>query len=283
MTKKRFILKVNCLDEKGIVARITTSLFDMGNMIISLEQFSDPETKRFFMRLEFESESTQNSLTESLNPVFKQFNGKCELIDREKKIRLLIMCSKPDHCLVDLLAKTKRGSLPVEIAAVASNHETLKCLSEYHNIPFHYLPVTKETKLKQEAQISELHKKYNTDYIILARYMQVLSEGFCEVHSGKIINIHHSFLPSFKGASPYKQAHDRGVKIIGATAHFVTKDLDEGPIICQDIIRVNHTQTANDFARQGADIESLVLSRATKAIADYRVFLNGHKTIVLKS
>lgn len=282
MAKKKYILKVNCLDEPGIVAKVCSALYDLGVNITSLDEYADPDTKRFFMRVETHTDKEKEQIEEKLKPVFSQFDGKGQVIDAERKIKLLVMCSKTDHCIVDILAKAKRGALNVEVVAVGSNHEKMRSLVEWYGIPYHYLPITKETKSQQEAEITALYEQYNADLIILARYMQILSQDFCTRHSGKTVNIHHSFLPSFKGAGPYKQAHDRGVKIIGATGHFVTEDLDEGPIICQETIRVNHTHSAKEFAGYGADIESLVLSRSIKYLTEYRVFINDHKTVVLK-
>ena len=282
MTNNRFILKVNCKDERGIVARITTPLYQWGCTLITLDQFTDLETERFFMRLTLEGEIDYDSLNQRLKPIFDQFEGDCSLIRYEQKMRLLILCSKPDHCLVDLLAKTKRDSLPVEITGVISNHDHLRQLVEWYGYPYHYLPVTEESKDSQEKQIAELFHSYKAHIIILARYMQILSNKFCKQFEGKAINIHHSFLPSFKGAQPYKQAYNRGVKIIGATAHFVTGDLDEGPIIQQEIIRVNHTHSPKDLAHYGADVEAIALSKAVKYTAEHRVFINDNKTVVLK-
>ncbi len=282
MKNNRFILKVNCKDERGIVARVTMPLYQLGCTLTSLDQFTDPDTKRFFMRLTLEGEIDLPTLNQKLKPVFDQFNGKCSVIPQDQKTRLLILCSKPDHCLVDLLAKTNRNALPVEIAAVVSNHPDLRPLVEWYGYPYHHIPVTQEIKEVQENQIAELFHSYKADLIILARYMQILSNKFCEQFTGKAINIHHSFLPSFKGAVPYTQAYNRGVKIIGATAHFITADLDEGPIIHQEIIRVNHTHSAKDLAHYGADVEAVTLSKAVKYAAEHRVFINDNKTVVLK-
>lgn len=282
MAKKNYILKVNCKDERGIVARISMGLYELDMNIISLDEYADPDTGRFFMHILAEGETPKTLIEEKLAPVGASIDGYVKVIDPEVKTKIFVMCSKTDHCLVHLLARAKAGAMNVEIVGVGSNHEDQRQLVEYHGFPYHYLPVTKETKKEQEAQITALYEKYDADYIILARYMQILSPEFCARHSGKVVNIHHSFLPSFKGAGPYKQAHERGVKIIGATGHFVTEDLDEGPIICQDTIRVNHAHTAKDLARYGADIEALVLSRAIKYIADHLVFLNEKKTVVLK-
>ena len=282
MAKNKFILKVNCVDEKGIIARITNPLFEIGCMINTLDQYADTETNRFFMRLSFEGDNEREELESALEPINKELDGTLVVIDQNEKMKVLILCSKPDHCVNDILVKVKRGALPLEVCAVASNHNTLQGLTEWHDYEFHHLPVTRETKPQQEAQIGALFESKEADLIVLARYMQILSPEFCERYSENIINIHHSFLPSFKGASPYKQAHGRGVKMIGATAHYVTSDLDEGPIISQEIIRVKHSDNAQDLARYGADVECITLSRALKYHAEHRVFINRNKTVVLK-
>lgn len=282
MTKNQFILKLNTLDEKGIIARITMPLYEIGCMITCLSQFSDSETGRFFMRLAFECEEGHHELEKKLTPILASFEGTSHLYESDRLPRFLLLCSKPDHCVIDLLAKMKRGSLPIDIVAVASNHQDLRPLVEWHGLPYHYLPVTKATREQQEQQIAGLIEETGAEYVILARYMQILSNQLCDRYAGRIINIHHSFLPSFKGAHPYTQAHQRGVKVIGATAHFVTADLDEGPIIWQEVIPVNHSHTPHDLTTHGADVESLTLSKAVKYIAERRVFLNGQKTVVLK-
>lgn len=282
MTKKKFTLKITCLDKPGIVADLATTIFKLGGMIITSDQYSDPDTRQFFMRIVFEIDSSQTLIEASLLPVFEKFFIEWQLIDSEHKPSLFILCSKQSHCLVDLLNKHKNGSLLVNIKGIGSNHTLLEEVADWYKIPFHHLPISSETKHSQEHLLTTLIEKARVDYIILARYMQILSPEFCTLFEGRIINIHHSFLPGFKGANPYKQAHQRGVKIIGATAHFVTSDLDEGPIIAQETIRVSHEHTISDLTRYGADIEALVLSRAVKQVTEYRVFIDKNKTVVFK-
>ena len=279
MQKKKYLLKITCLDKAGIVSELSTAIFHLGGFITTFDQFSDPDTKEFFMRCVFETDRT---ITNELEHSFKKFNIKWELRDLENKPKLLILCSKERHCLNDLLNKQKTGLLAAEIRAIVSNHNLLEEMAGWYNLPYHYLPITKETKQAQEAQIKDLVSEYEIDYIVLARYMQILSPEFCEAYPGKIINIHHSFLPSFKGANPYLQAYERGVKVIGATAHFVTPNLDEGPIIHQETISVDHSYTAQELARNGSDVEAVVLSKAVKYVVDGKVFIDKHKTVVFK-
>lgn len=281
MQKKKHLLKITCIDKGGIVSELSTAIFALGGFILAFDQYSDPETNQFFMRTLFETENRDDSLIISkMQPVFEKFKISYELRDHEKKPKLLVLCSHQRHCLNDLLNKQKTGLLPIEIMAIASNHNSLSEMGDWYKIPFHHLPITPETKNEQEAQIKELASKYSVDYIVLARYMQILSPDFCKAYPGKIVNIHHSFLPSFKGANPYLQAYQRGVKVIGATAHFVTPHLDEGPIIHQETISVNHSYTAQELAHYGADVEAIVLSKAIKSIAEGKVFIDNHKTVV---
>lgn len=279
MQKKKYLLKITCLDKAGIVSEISTAIFRLGGFITAFDQFSDPDTKQFFMRCLFEAD---REITNELEPSFQKFDMQGELRDFEKKPKLLILCSKERHCLNDLLNKQRTGLLNADIQAIVSNHDLLKEMADWYRLPFHHLPITPETKKSQESEIKNLATKYNADYIILARYMQILSPELCEAFPGKIINIHHSFLPSFKGANPYLQAYTRGVKVIGATAHFVTPLLDEGPIIHQETIDVDHSYTATELARNGADIEAMVLSKAVKYVVDGKVFIDKHKTVVFK-
>jgi formyltetrahydrofolate deformylase len=222
------------------------------------------------------------SLTELLESVKEVFKMDLFLRKYNQNKKVLILCSKQPHCLIHLLEKKRQGAISFEIPCIISNHNDLKNIATYHNIPFHHLPITKEIKQEQEAQIEKFINEHKVDYIVLARYMQILSPKFCNQHEGKIINIHHSFLPGFKGANPYKQAFERGVKIIGATSHFVTEDLDEGPIICQETIRVHHHHTVDELTRFGADIEALVLARALKYVIEDKVFIDLKKTVVFK-
>ncbi len=279
MQKKKYLLKITCLDRAGIVSELSTAIFHIGGFITAFDQFSDPDSKEFFMRCVFE---TENEITNELAPAFKKFNITWELRDLERKPKLLILCSKERHCLNDLLNKQKTGLLSAEIGAIVSNHTLLEEMAGWYHLPYYHLPITKETKADQEVQIKKLISKYEIDYIVLARYMQILSPEFCEAFPGKIINIHHSFLPSFKGANPYLQAYERGVKVIGATAHFVTANLDEGPIIHQETIPVDHSYTAQELAKNGSDVEAVVLSKAIKYVVDGKVFIDKHKTIVFK-
>jgi formyltetrahydrofolate deformylase len=221
-------------------------------------------------------------LDHSFSPVAEEFGMQANFHDTRRKARLLILVSRQGHCLNDLLFRTHSGQLPVEIAGVVSNHEDFRNMAQAYGIPFHHLPVTPETKPEQEQRILDLVGQESVDLVVLARYMQILSNDLCTALSGKAINIHHSFLPSFKGARPYHQAHARGVKIIGATAHYVTADLDEGPIIEQDIERVDHAMSPADLAQTGSDIESLVLSRAVRWHVEHRILLNGQRTVVFR-
>jgi formyltetrahydrofolate deformylase len=280
---KRYILTLSCEDTIGIVAAVTSFLSDHDGFILESAQFGDASTNKFFMRCNFEAGEkapTREEIAEKFTPIAEKFSMKWELYNEEYKPKLLLMVSKEGHCLNDLLHRWHVGALPVEIAAVIGNHEDLKPMADFHNIPFHHLPVTKDTKAEQEGQIYKIVQELNIDLVVLARYMQILSDDLCQKLRGRAINIHHSFLPSFKGAKPYHQAYDRGVKIIGATAHYVTKDLDEGPIIEQEVIRVDHTQGAENLRALGQDIERQVLARAVKYHTEQRVILNGHKTVV---
>lgn len=251
--------------------------------IIESAQFGDFSTRRFFMRTVFEPGEKTPPLTElsdRFSGIAKSFGMEWEIYDTSRKSRLLIMVSKASHCLNDLLHRHETGSLVAEIPAIVSNHEDLRGMAERHGIPFHFLPVTKETKREQEEKIFSLVKSLDIDLVVLARYMQILSPEMSAKLRGRAINIHHSFLPSFKGAKPYTQAFDRGVKIIGATAHYVTDHLDEGPIIEQEVMRVDHTYAPQDLVSVGCDIENLVLARAVKRHIERRVLLNGSKTVV---
>ena len=275
------ILTLSCPDKPGIVHAVTGLLASQGLNILDLQQFSDRTSQKFFMRVHFgHAESTQ-SLKEPIGKLSADLQlDQYDLRPASQKPGVLIMVSKIGHCLNDLLFRTKTKQLGIEIPLIVSNHPDYRTLAESYGIEFHHLPVTKDTKLEQEKQILDLIKKNNIELVVLARYMQVLSPGLCEAMSGKIINIHHSFLPSFKGAKPYHQAFERGVKIIGATAHFVTADLDEGPIIEQRVARVDHAMSPNELVEEGSNVESQVLAAAVKWWSEKRVFLNGHKTVV---
>jgi formyltetrahydrofolate deformylase len=252
---------------------------------LDLQQFSDPTSEKFFMRVHFgPAEGKEGGITENLRPAFDSLAAEYamtyDIRPISQKPRVLVMVSKIGHCLNDLLFRAKTGQLPVDIPLIVSNHPDFAPLAASYGIEFHHLPVTKDTKAAQEGQVLELVRQHGIELIVLARYMQVLSPTLCEVMSGRIINIHHSFLPSFKGAKPYHQAYERGVKIIGATAHFVTADLDEGPIIEQRVSRVNHSMSPKELVDEGSNIESQVLAAAVKWYAERRVFLNGTKTVV---
>ncbi|KAI5461754.1 formyl transferase [Mariannaea sp. PMI_226] len=275
------ILTLSCPDKSGIVHAVTGIFAQHKNNIIDLQQFSDTVSNRYFMRVHFDSET---ATTEHLNGQFdalaKEYTMDYDIRPVARKMRVLIMVSKIGHCLNDLLFRMKTGQLRIEVPVVVSNHPEYKALVESYGIEFHHLPVTKDTKAEQEGQVLELVKQYQIELVVLARYMQVLSPTLCSAMSGRIINIHHSFLPSFKGAKPYHQAYDRGVKIIGATAHFVTADLDEGPIIEQRVARVDHSMNPKELVDEGSNVESQVLAAAVRWYAERRLFLNGHKTVV---
>lgn len=280
MTK--YCLTVTCPSTRGIVAAISTYLAAQGCNITDSSQFDDEETGRFFMRVSFvpESGAALAALQEGLAAAAAEFDMTYAFHDEAEKMKVVIMVSRFGHCLNDLLYRWRIGALPIEIVAVISNHMDYQKVVVNHDIPFHCIKVTKQNKPEAEARIMAVVEDTGAELIVLARYMQVLSDDMCRKMSGKIINIHHSFLPSFKGANPYKQAYERGVKLIGATSHYVTADLDEGPIIEQDTIRVTHAQSPDDYVSLGRDVESQVLARAIHAHIHRRVFLNGNKTVV---
>ncbi|RUX26056.1 formyltetrahydrofolate deformylase [Mesorhizobium sp. M2A.F.Ca.ET.042.01.1.1] len=276
------VLTVACKSARGIVAAISTYLAESGCNIVDSSQFDDLDTGMFFMRVSFISEEgTQKAaLAEGFKPFAQKFAMEWNIHDSEERMKVLLMVSRFGHCLNDLLYRWTIGALPIDIVGVVSNHFDYQKVVVNHDIPFHHIKVTKENKPKAEAQLMELVEQTGTELIVLARYMQVLSDQLCAKMSGRIINIHHSFLPSFKGANPYKQAYERGVKLIGATAHYVTADLDEGPIIEQDTARITHAQSADDYVSIGRDVESQVLARAIHAHIHHRTFINGNRTVV---
>ena len=283
MSVLRYILTIACPDQVGIVAAVSSLLATQAGNIIESSQFSDTESDRFFMRLVFDlEESATPVLLERFRPLAENFGMDWRLYDPRQPLRLMILVSTADHCLNDLLYRHRTGVLPVTITAIVSNHRQLVPLADWHGLPYHYLPITPATKAAQEQQILELAQQTQTELVVLARYMQILSSEFCVALAGRLINIHHSFLPGFKGARPYHQAHARGVKLIGATAHYVTAHLDEGPIIEQEVERVDHAHTASQLAAVGRDIETIVLARAIHYYLERRVFLNGDKTVVLR-
>ncbi|MER9677112.1 formyltetrahydrofolate deformylase [Mesorhizobium sp. M0208] len=277
-----YVLTVSCKSTRGIVAAISTFLSDQGCNIVDSSQFDDLDTGKFFMRVGFISEERvlAPQLKESFQPIADKFEMKSELFDGESRMKVLLMVSRFGHCLNDLLYRWKIGALPIDVVGVVSNHFDYQKVVVNHDIPFHHIKVTRENKPQAEAQLIEVVEQTATELIVLARYMQVLSDALCKRMSGQIINIHHSFLPSFKGANPYRQAYERGVKLIGATAHYVTADLDEGPIIEQDTVRVTHAQSPEDYVSLGRDVESQVLARAVHAHIHHRSFINGNRTVV---
>ncbi|CAN7352324.1 formyltetrahydrofolate deformylase [Phenylobacterium sp. LjRoot225] len=276
------ILTLSCPDQPGIVARVATTLFERGANILDAMQYDDEETGRFFMRVVFDpGEGDRAALHEALAQVGEQYSMDWRLRDRKERRRVMILASQQDHCLADLIWRWRQGELAMDITAVVSNHpDTTYPHTDLKGIAFRHLPITPQTKPEQEAQLWSLIQETRTDLVILARYMQVLSNDLTQKLAGRCINIHHSFLPGFKGAKPYHQAHARGVKLIGATAHFVTADLDEGPIIEQDVERISHRDTPKDLVRKGRDIERRVLARAVRGVLEDRVLLNGSKTVV---
>ena len=279
-----FVLTLACPNRAGIVAAVAGHLFEAGLNILDAQQFDDTETDRFFMRVVFnpvEGLRDVEALREGFAPLAERFAMTWTLRDRSERRRVMIMVSKFDHCLADLLYRWRIAEIPFSLTGIIANHprESYPHL-DFDGVPFHYFPVTKETKLEQEAEVWRLVRETRTDLVVLARYMQVLSDGLSAKLAGRCINIHHSFLPGFKGAKPYHQAHARGVKLIGATAHYVTSDLDEGPIIAQDVEPISHRDTPDDLVRKGRDIERRVLARAVRDHLEDRVLLNGRKTVV---
>jgi formyltetrahydrofolate deformylase len=278
----KFVLTVACPTRRGIVAAVASYLADSGCNIIDSSQYDDLASGRFFMRVTAVSEMGLDltAVREGFRPVAHAFDMAFEAHDADERMKVVLMVSRFGHCLNDLLYRWRIGALPIEISAVVSNHLDYQKLVVNHDIPFHYIPVTKATKAQAEARLLEVVDGAGAELIVLARYMQVLSDDLCRRMAGRIINIHHSFLPSFKGANPYKQAYDRGVKLIGATSHYVTADLDEGPIIEQDVAPVTHAQSAEDYVSLGRDVEARVLARAVHAHIHRRVFINGRRTVV---
>ncbi len=282
MSSNTYFLTLSCDDRPGIVAAVTTELASVGANIAESNQYWDRSSNRFFMRIAFTAppEREKDELEKVLMPVIDRFEMKASLIDASRKPKIIIMVSKFDHAMLHLLYQVRVGWLNAEVAAIVSNHADSARTAEQEGIPFYHWPVTRENKQEREAQLLQLVHDSDADLVILARYMQVLSDSLSTRLFGKVINIHHSFLPSFKGAKPYHQAFERGVKLIGATSHYVTPDLDEGPIIEQETERVTHAMTAEDFVATGRDIESRVLARAAKMHTECRVMLNGHRTVV---
>ena len=290
---REFVLTLSCRDAKGIVYAVSGLLFEAGCNILDSQQFGDvlspDSTGLFFMRVHFEAPEGLNDtvkLGERFAPLRDRFAMHTEVHSLARRQRLLLMVSKHGHCLNDLLYRCQSGQLPVDVAAVVSNHPDFADLCAGHGVPFHHLPLkagaTADDKRAQERSVEALVEEQRVDLVVLARYMQILSSEFCSFLRGRAINIHHSFLPSFKGAKPYYQAHERGVKLIGATAHYVTAELDEGPIIEQDVERVDHSLSPEDFTAVGRDVESVVLARAVRWHVEHRVLLNGPKTVIFR-
>ena len=281
---QRFILTLSGPDRMGIVAAVASFLVDHRCNIVESAQFGDPATMQFFMRVSFDSSvgTTTEGLTAAFGAVGEQFSLQWAIYDAMVKPRVLIMVSKFGHCLNDLLYRHRIGALPVDIPAIVSNHRDFYKLAAQSDIPFHHLPVNPENKEKQEERLLDIVRQDRCDLVVLARYMQIVSPSVCAELAGRAINIHHSFLPSFQGAKPYKQAHDRGVKLIGATAHYVTPELDEGPIIEQDVARVDHSMSVEACAGVGRDVECAVLARAVQWHVEHRILLNGNRTVIFR-
>jgi formyltetrahydrofolate deformylase len=284
MPDHQYVLTLSCPDRPGIVSAVSTFLANSGQNILDAQQFDDVETNKFFMRVVFTAADLAvelSALQTGFAAIAERFAMEWQMRDRAAQKRVMLLVSRSDHCLVDILYRWRTGELAMVPTAVVSNHprETYAGL-DFGSIPFHHLPVTKETKHAQEDAIFKLVQETRTDLVVLARYMQILSDDLSVKLAGRCINIHHSFLPGFKGAKPYHQAHERGVKLIGATAHYVTSDLDEGPIIDQDVERISHRDTPEDLVRKGRDIERRVLARAIRYHLEDRVILNGRKTVV---
>jgi formyltetrahydrofolate deformylase len=284
-TNQEFVLKASCEAGSGIIAAVTNFLADRGCYISELSQFDDKDSGRFFLRARFHVESGEYGLADlkgEFSEISERFAMDWSMHTTTAPCKTLIMVSKFDHCLADLMYRLQKGELNMEITAIVSNHKDLRPMAEREGIRFVYLPITKENKLEQEQALLDIVEETGTELVVLARYMQILSNDLCKALNGKAINIHHSFLPGFKGAKPYHQAHTRGVKLIGATAHYVTSDLDEGPIIEQSVQPVDHTYSADALVAVGRDTETVALAKAVKLHVDHRVFLDGNKTVVFK-
>ena len=278
-----YILTLSCPDQRGIVHAVSGFLLERGGNIEEAAQYNDHDTGLFFMRVQFAcADAGAEALREQIGTLAARFDMRWQLHAAAQPMRAVIFVSKEGHCLNDLLFRWKSGLLPLDIRAIVSNHRDFYQLAASYNVPFHHIAVNKANKAQAEERQLEIIDGEGAELVVLARYMQVLSDAMCQRLAGRAINIHHSFLPSFKGAKPYYQAHDRGVKLIGATAHYVTADLDEGPIIEQDVAHVDHAMTPNDLVRIGSDIESRVLARAVRRHVEHRIVLNGHRTVVFR-
>ncbi|WP_241680744.1 formyltetrahydrofolate deformylase [Pseudactinotalea suaedae] len=277
-----WVLTLSCPDRPGIVHAVTGALAGLGGNITESQQFGDPGTGLFFMRVQVESAAPRTELVAALTAVGSEFAMTWQLDVVGRPVRTLVLVSTTAHCLTDLLFRQRSNRLPIEIAGVVSNHTDLAPIAAFYDVPFHHVPVTKATKDAAEDRLLGLVEELDVELVVLARYMQILSDRVCTELAGRVINIHHSFLPSFKGARPYAQAHDRGVKLIGATAHYATASLDEGPIIEQDVERVSHADAVDDLVGLGQDVERRVLARAVRWHAEHRVLLDGHRTVVFR-
>lgn len=282
MTHMNYIMTNQSADRTGIVAALTGCLAEHEGFITELSQFGTPSSERFYSRIAFRiSDKNYDYFEAAMKVVSARFNLNTQIFPAQRKTKTLIMVSKSDHCLADLIYRVSKGRLNCEIVAIVSNHKDAAVLAKVAGLPFVHIPVTSATKAKAEQELRQLIKKTGTELIVLARYMQILSDGFCKDYLGRIINIHHSFLPSFKGAKPYHRAYARGVKLIGATAHYVTAELDEGPIIEQSVQRVDHTKTPTRLIDIGRDVEAQTLAEAVRLHCEHRAFLNGNKTVIL--
>ncbi len=285
MPENNYILTITCPDTVGIVAAVSGYLRDQNFFVEESAHFGDRDTGMFFARTRFSLNGgswSEDVFRQGFTRISETFQMQWDVCDAARKPRVVIMVSKHDHCLNDLLYRYRTGTLAMDIPAIVSNHDDLRSLAEWHNIPYHHVPVSADNKAEAEQQLKDILNNSNTDLLVLARYMQILSDKLCRELSGKAINIHHSFLPGFKGARPYHKAHERGVKLIGATAHYVNSDLDEGPIIEQTVERVDHTHTPDDLVAVGRDAEAITLARAVKYHIEQRVFLNGSRTVVFR-
>ncbi|PJJ42999.1 formyltetrahydrofolate deformylase [Glutamicibacter mysorens] len=276
----QYIVTLSCIDRPGIVHAISGGLLGAGCNITESQQFLSPETGTFFMRIEVTTEQSLAQIRAGLAPIRDDFHMSLRVDDGAKRTRTMLMCSKAGHALNDLLFAQRAGTLPIDVPVIVSNHLDLKPMADFYGVEFVHLPVTKENKSQAEAELLSIADKHDIELVVLARYMQILSDSLCERMEGRVINIHHSFLPSFKGAKPYHQAYARGVKLIGATAHYVTADLDEGPIIDQEVTHVSHTRTAEQLVELGRSVEGRTLTRAVQWHAEHRVMLDGQRTIV---
>ena len=284
-SKRRYTLSLSCPDRVGIVAAVSTFIANHQGWIVEAQHHADQTSQRFFMRQEILADSLPfgiEAFRQQFSPIATEFQMDWKITDSDQKKRVVILVSKPEHCLYDLLSRWQSGELDIEISAVISNHEVFRKLVEWHGIPYHYVSVTKENKPIAYDKIMHLFEEVQGDLMVLARYMQILSPQMCDRYPTRIINIHHSFLPSFIGAKPYHQAYERGVKLIGATCHYVTSELDAGPIIDQDVIRIDHSDSVDDLIRYGKDIEKTVLARGLRYHIEDRVLVHGNKTVVFR-